>query len=212
MRLIRFATPDDGAAASAIYRPAVEQSATSFEAEPPDAATMAGRIAAALEVAPWLVLCDDSGVSGYAYAGRHRERHAYRFCVDVSVYVRGDRRRAGVGRALYTSLLSLLRLQGFRAAHAGVTLPNAASVGLHQSFGFQPVGVYRAVGWKLGAWHDVGWFQLELLPRTGEPAPLLSMAALLAHPDFAPALAAGAAPRAPHAAAEQGGQGGRGGR
>jgi L-amino acid N-acyltransferase YncA/FMN phosphatase YigB (HAD superfamily) len=97
---------------------------------------MARRLAATLSFAPWLVCVDGARVDGYAYATRHRERAAYRWCVDVSVYVRDGCRRGGVGRALYTSLLALLRLQGFRAAHAGITLPNDASVGLHESLGF----------------------------------------------------------------------------
>ena len=114
----------------------------------------------------------------YAYASKHRERAAYRWCVDVSVYIRDSCRRSGVGRALYTSLFTLLRLQGFYAAHAGVTLPNEASVGLHESLGFRPVGVYPRVGFKDGRWYDVGWWQLALRDRSEEPGPTLSMEAL----------------------------------
>jgi phosphinothricin acetyltransferase len=99
---------------------------------------------------------------GYAYASRHRERAAYQWSVDTTVYVRQGRQRRGVGRALYTALLGVLPLQGYVNAYAGVTLPNPASVGLHTAMGFQPVGTYRRVGWKLGRWHDVAWFQRPL--------------------------------------------------
>jgi len=192
--VLRLAEPADAAAVAAIYAPVVAGTAISFELEPPDSREMEARIAAALGFAPWLVCCDGGAVVGYAYAARHRERAAYRWSVDVSVYVGEGRRRGGVGRALYGSLLALLRLQGFCAAHAGITLPNAASVGLHEALGFRPVGVYRKVGFKLGAWHDVGWWQLELRERRGPPAPTLSMAELRRAPGFDAALAAGLAP------------------
>ena len=126
---------------------------------------MRGRLAKVLEPYPWLV-CEDGGeVLGYVYATQHRERAAYRWSVDTSVYVRQGRQRRGVGRALYTSLLAVLPLQGYVNAYAGATLPNPASVGLHEAMGFQPVGVYRQVGFKYGAWHDVAWFQRPLQPR-----------------------------------------------
>lgn len=191
MDTIRMATPQDGPGLAAIYDPIVAGTCISFEVDPPGPEEMARRVEAAHDVTPWLVLEDGRGVAGYAYASRHRERAAYRWSVDVSVYVREDRRRGGVGRALYTSLLAVLRLQGFRAAHAGVTLPNPGSVALHEAVGFRPVGVYRKVGFKAGAWHDVGWWQLELLPREGEPPPPRPLAAVLADPGYPAALAAG---------------------
>ena len=186
-----MATLADAAAAAEIYRPAVEGSIISFELEPPTAAEMATRLRGVLALMPWLACEVDGQVVGYAYAGRHRERAAYRFCVDLAVYVREGWRGRGVGRALYGSLLPLLRLQGYRAAHAGISLPNAASVGLHEAIGMRPVGIYPKAGWKLGAWHDVGWWQLELLPREGEPPEPLSMEALLASAGFDDALGAG---------------------
>jgi L-amino acid N-acyltransferase YncA len=171
MATVRFAEAGDAAAIAEIYRPEVEASAISFETEAPDAAEMARRIAATLERVPWLVCARADEVLGYAYASRHRERAAYRWCVDASAYVHLDWRRHGVGRALYTALFALLVEQGFYAAHAGITLPNRASVALHESVGFRPVGVYPRVGYKLGAWHDVGWWQLPLRERVGEPPP-----------------------------------------
>jgi len=190
MPVIRMAGPTDAAEIAAIYRPYVTSAATSFELEPPDAAAMAGRIEAVLAIAPWLVSTDEDGrVIGYAYASRHRDRLAYQWSVDVAVYVLTARHRGGIGRTLYQRLFSLLRLQGFYAAHAGITLPNPASVGLHETLGFRPVGIYRAVGWKLGAWHDVGWWQLPLQPRPADPAPPLRLAEAQALPGWAAALA-----------------------
>jgi L-amino acid N-acyltransferase YncA len=192
MKTIRIADPADGREVADIYAPIVSGSAISFEAEVPTEREMAGRIAAALAFAPWLVCVDAQRVAGYAYASKHRERAAYRWCVDVSVYVRDGFRRTGVGRALYASLFALLRLQGFCAAHAGITLPNEASVRLHESLGFRPVGVYPRVGFKLGRWHDVGWWQLPLRDRSGEPGPTSSMEALRRSAGWDDALAAGA--------------------
>ena len=169
--MIRLARADDGAAAARIYDPVVARTAISFELDPPGPVEMKRRIVTALAFAPWLVEERDGIVRGYAYASKHRERAAYQWSVDVGVYVDEEHRRSGVGKALYGKVFRLLRLQGFYAAHAGVTLPNAASVGLHESLGFRPVGVYRGVGYKLGGWRDVGWWQLELRDRAGEPSP-----------------------------------------
>ena len=188
MKSIRLAHPSDAPSALAIYAPIVAATAISFETEIPTAREIERRIATTLEFAPWLVLLEDGEMAGYAYASRHRERAAYRWCVDVSVYVGEKHRRRGVGRALYTSLFTLLRLQGFYAAHAGVTLPNGASVRLHESLGFRPVGVYPAVGFKQGVWHDVGWWQLPLRERAGEPQPLLTPDELRRQPGFEAAL------------------------
>lgn len=112
---------------------------------------------------PWLVADDpDGGVIGYAYAAKHRERAAYRWSVDCSVYITAKAQRRGVGRLLYGELLPVLRGLGYFRVFAGIALPNPPSVGLHESVGFKPVGVYRRVGYKYGAWHDVGWWQLSL--------------------------------------------------
>ena len=174
---IRMASTNDAAAIAAIYRPYVTDAVTSFEVDPPGAAAMGARIEAVLARAPWLVQTDaDGAVVGYAYASRHHERAAYQWSVDVAVYIHAAHHRRGVGRALYEKLFALLRLQGYYVAHAGITLPNAASVGLHESLGFVPVGVFPAVGWKFGAWRDVGWWRLQLQPLAATPAPPLSLA------------------------------------
>lgn len=167
--LIRLAAPLDGAALAEIYRPAVADCSTSFELEPPGAAEMARRVAQCIQRTPWLVYERDGRVVGYAYAGAHRERAAYQWSVEVSAYVHGDFHRRGIARALYNSLFAALAVQGFRNAYAGITLPNDASVALHASVGFTPVGVYRGIGYKLGAWHDVGWYERALAPRVVNP-------------------------------------------
>jgi L-amino acid N-acyltransferase YncA len=185
----RLADASDAAAIASIYRPYVIGAATSFETEPPDAAEMARRIETGLGFAPWLICTDDRGVVlGYAYASRHRDRAAYQWSVDVTVYIHADQHRRGIGRALYLRLFPLLRLQGFYVAHAGITLPNPGSVGLHEALGFRAVGVYPAVGWKLGDWRDVGWWQLPLQTRPPSPTPPLSLAQAQALPGWTAAL------------------------
>jgi phosphinothricin acetyltransferase len=166
---LRLATPDDAAAVSAIYAPFVAGTPISFEVEAPDAAEMTRRLATAMPLHPFLVAVDADQVVGYAYGGSHNERAAYRWSVNVSVYVDRGRHRTGVGRSLYRALLALLAAQGYRQAIAGITLPSPASVGIHEAMGFRPVGIYRQVGWKLGAWHDVGWWQLTLDGSDGAP-------------------------------------------
>lgn len=179
MMRIRLARPGDGPALAAIYRPAVAKRATSFEIDPPDGDEMARRVAATLPARPWLA-CEAGGdrVVGYAYASRHRDRAAYQWCVEVSAYVDGAWQRRGIGRGLYESLFAVLELLGYRNAYAGVTLPNPASEGLHAAVGFTPVGVYRGVGWKLGAWHDVLWLERRLGGAAAAPASLLAVDAI----------------------------------
>ena len=167
---VRVATPADAGAIAGIYAPIVRDTAISFELEPPTADEMRQRIASISGVLPWLVSIDAHGaVDGYAYAGRHRERAAYQWAVDVTAYVRADARQQGVGRRLYGRLFEELVRLGYFQAFAGIALPNAASVRLHEALGFEPLGVYRKVGFKHGAWRDVGWWQKELQPPTEQP-------------------------------------------
>ena len=168
---IRVAEAGDAEAIAAIYRPAVESSAISFETVAPGRDEIARRLADTLVAYPWLV-CEIGGrVAGYAYASTHRVRAAYQWSVDTSVYVDEAFRRSGVGRGLYRSLFAILGAQGFFNAFAGIALPNPASVALHEAVGFEPLGVYRRVGFKLGAWHDVGWWYLPLQPLPASPVP-----------------------------------------
>ena len=168
---IRDANPDrDAAACAAIYAPHVEGSPVSFEERAPEAAEMAARIERYGTSHAWLVAEREGKVVGYAYATAFNERPAYRWSASVSVYIDASARGSGVGRALYEALFARLRERGFRTACGGITLPNEASRGLHQSLGFEQVGVNRKIGWKEGAWRDVGWFQLELAaPGEGPP-------------------------------------------
>jgi L-amino acid N-acyltransferase YncA len=170
--LIRHADPArDAATCAAIYAPFVRETVISLEEVAPSTAEMAQRIERVSLTHPWLVAEDAGTVAGFAYATPHRERVSYRWATDVSVYVDAGHRRCGVGRTLYRELFGLLIRQGLWVACAGVTLPNDASVALHESFGFQPVGIYRRIGWKAGAWRDVGWWQLDLVaPAPGAPA------------------------------------------
>jgi phosphinothricin acetyltransferase len=167
---IRTATPDDAAAIAAIYAPIVTDTAISFELEAPSAADMRQRIVATLALLPWLVGEDAQGaVCGYVYASKFRERAAYQWAVEVTAYVRSDCRGQGIGRQLYTRLFSLLAELGYVQAVAGITLPNAASVGLHEALGFEPATCYRQVGYKHGAWRDVGYWQKALQPLPVAP-------------------------------------------
>jgi L-amino acid N-acyltransferase YncA len=170
--LIRHADPArDGAACAAIYAPFVRDTAISLEEVPPSVTEMAQRIERVSLTHQWLVAEDAGTVVGFAYATPHRERVSYRWAADVSVYVDVGHHRRGIGRTLYRELFGLLIRQGLCVACAGVTLPNEASIALHESFGFQPVGIYRRIGWKAGAWRDVGWWQLALVaPDPGVPA------------------------------------------
>jgi len=190
---IRLATVEDAEQIAAIYRPYVLHTPISFETEPPTADQMRERVAETLPRFPYLVCDADGQLTGYAYAGPHRTRAAYRWSVDVTVYVHEQHHRTGVGRALYTSLFALLQQQGFFNAYAGIALPNAGSVGLHTAMGFQPVGIYRRVGYKNGAWYDVGWWQLALQPDADPPDEPRGLAALYGTEEWKTALLQGQA-------------------
>jgi phosphinothricin acetyltransferase len=163
----------------------------SFETAPPSIEEMRRRLVKISDHYPWLVGVKDSRIVGYVYATTHRERAAYRWSVDVSAYVHSQHHRLGLGRALYTSLFRILVLQGYVNAYAGVTLPNPASVGLHETMGFQPVGVYQQVGYKYDRWHDVGWFQLMLQPRPAQPRSPVSIREVQTSAEWPTALNAG---------------------
>ena len=166
---IRHATPDDAPQIAAVYAPFVERSHVSFEERTPSAADMRERIASYTEKYPWLVAEENGEVLGYAYACAHRSRAAYRWSVDSAIYLREDARGRGIGKALYSELFRILKLQGFRNVYAGIALPNDASIALHRALGFTEVGIYRSVGYKDGAWRDTWWWQLPL--NSGDAAP-----------------------------------------
>jgi phosphinothricin acetyltransferase len=166
---IRVGTVDDAAACAAIYAPYVTGTAITFEDCPPSAAEMGRRIASANSLHAWLVLVDSGRVVGYAYGGPYKARAAYRWSCEVSVYLELGLRRTGGGRALYEALFARLAERGYRTAVAGMTLPNEASAGLHRALGFTSVGIYRRIGWKHDAWHDVAWLQRSLADSQDPP-------------------------------------------
>lgn len=176
--MIRLAVESDSEEIARIYSPAVTDHATSFERVAPNASEMAERMRNIGAQYPWLVREEDGAVIGYAYASPHRDRWAYQWSVDVCVYVASTAHRRGTGRALYTSLFAVLVLQGYRNAYAGIALPNPASEGLHLAVGFKKVGVYHAVGYKFGLWHDVAWFERQLAERITDPPPPVPITAL----------------------------------
>jgi len=167
---VRPASPEDAGWIADIYAPIVRDTVISFETDPPTADEMRQRIASTLETYPWLVVEEEGRPLGYAYASVHRARSAYRWSCDVTVYVAPHAHRKGAGTALYCRLLEIVAAQGFRNAFAGIALPNAASVGLHERVGFTHLGTYSDVGYKHGAWHDVGWWQKRLSDTDGPPA------------------------------------------
>ena len=162
MSLIRQAKPSDAEQLLEIYRPVVENTTASFELVPPSADEFSIRIAAAIEHHEWLVMEDADRLTGYAYATPHRVREAYQYSVETSVYVHADCRVKGVGKKLYKALFVSLQSRDFHNAYAGITLPNDASVALHESLGFEPIGVFREIGFKHDDWHSVSWWQRRI--------------------------------------------------
>jgi L-amino acid N-acyltransferase YncA len=161
--VIRPATSIDAAPIAAIYAPFVDRGAVSFESVAPDDSEMARRIERTIETHPWLVAEDDRGdVVGYAYATRFRNRTAYRFAAETSVYVRATENRRGLGTELSLALLDALRGAGFRIAVAVITLPNDPSIRMHERIGYREAGRLPAIGWKFNRWHDIGYWSLDL--------------------------------------------------
>lgn len=162
---IRAATVADAEEIAAIYAPIVSETAISFEWKPPTAEVFQERIAKTLAKYAWLVATDDAKqIAGYVFAGGHKDPTSYQWSVNTSVYIRADSRGRGVGKALYTELFRRLVSLGYHRAFAGVALPNPASIALHESVGFNPVGIYKNVGFKFGAWRDVSWWHKDLQP------------------------------------------------
>lgn len=185
---VRLATPADGAACAVIYAPYVTGTAISFELVPPDAAEMGTRIARTIERTPWVVVEVEGIVRAYAYGTRHRDRAAYDWTVETTVYVDRGLTGMGLGRIAMRAVLAILRLQGAHLVVAGVTQPNPGSSRLHDALGFRRVGEYEAIGWKSGAWHGVEWFALELAPRDEPPKALIPLPELAGRPELEAAL------------------------
>lgn len=182
--VIRPARRDDAGAVAAVYAPYVLDTAVSFETEAPTAAVMAQRVSETLATHPWLVADRNGEVVGYAYAGKHSQRAAYRWTVNVTVYVRGQERGGGVGRSLYRVLLATLREQGFRSAFAEVVMPNPGSARLHEAMGFEHIGTHKDIGHKLGRWHDIAYWRLGLAEGTAPPREPIPFASFQHMPAF----------------------------
>jgi phosphinothricin acetyltransferase len=179
---IRIAHADDAAAVHAIYAPSVTDGVATFETARPGVPAMRERIVARLAQYPWLVWEDAGEVLAYAYASRFRERAAYDWIAETSIYVREDARRAGLARRLYGVLLEAMRLQGIHQAVGVITLPGEASVRMHEAMGFEPAGVWRQSGYKLGRWWDVGVWQKTLQAPPERPVAVTPFAALRDEP------------------------------
>lgn len=189
---IRLVATQDCEQIAAIYAPYVRDTGISFETEPPSADEIRSRVEKTVEFMPWLV-CDRGGqILGYAYADKYRARAAYQWSASVSVYVDSSAHRNGVGRGLYTSLFSILKLQGLHNLYAGITLPDVGnSVAFHRSFGFQQIGLEESVGYKLGAWHSVSMWHLLLRPLVPNPQPPISMPGVTKTESWTAAISAG---------------------
>jgi phosphinothricin acetyltransferase len=172
--LLRMATEADARELLSIYAPYVMRTPITFETEIPSEKELRRRIVQTLSVAPWLVCIKDDVIAGFAYANKHHERQAYAWSCNVSVYIAEEFHRQGLGRALYTELFSRLKEQGFCNVFAGITLPNSNSVGLHSSMGFKHIGTYESVGFKMNKWHDVSWWQKQLVCCDAKPATIRS--------------------------------------
>jgi len=168
---IRLATIEDGKQVLEIYSNYVINTATSFETDVPSEQEMQSRIASCLQKYPWIVCVINERIAGYVYASKHREREAYQWSCESSVYVDDDFQGRGIGKKLYQLLFQILKLQGFRNLYAGITMPNEASINLHEKCGFKHFATYENIGYKLGKWHTVKWWKLQINNYDLNPPP-----------------------------------------
>ncbi len=182
--MIRIARDEDAAAIHAIYAPSITDGVATFETELPGVAAMRERIHIRLQHYPWLAWEEAGEVLAYAYAGRFRERAAYDWIAETSIYVRGDAQRRGIARRLYGVLLDTMRLQGINQAVGVITLPGSVSVAMHETMGFSAAGVWRQCGYKLGQWWDVGVWQKQLQVPAATPLPIIPLPQLLGSQDL----------------------------
>jgi phosphinothricin acetyltransferase len=175
---IRIARQDDSPAIAEIYAPIVAYTHISFELEPPGSDEMWGRMSKAIENHVGLVAEEAGTVVGYAYASKYREKPAYKWSTESTIYVRDSARGKGVGSGLYKTLLRILAAQNYRQVYGGIALPNAASIALHEAVGFKHIGINPEAGYKLGRWHDLGWWSFQLNAGDGEPSPPIPLKAL----------------------------------
>ncbi len=169
--MIRQATAADAAGILSIYEPFIRDTSLTFETEVPSLADFENRIASYTTQFPWLVAIEQQDILGYAYASRYRERAGYQWSVECSIYVREEQWGSGLAGKLYDALFLLLRAQGFTTVYAVINLPNDRSVRFHEKMGFRYLVTYEKVGFKLGRWKDVGWWQLRLNNFSENPMP-----------------------------------------
>ena len=175
---MRLATVGDAPAVLAVYAPYIRDTAITFETDVPSPAAFAARMEGIIGTYPYLVIEEDGAVAGYAYAHRIGERAAFAWNAELSVYLAPSCQGRGWGEALLRTTLDLLALQGVRTAYSLVTVPNAASVGLHEKLGFTTMGIQTRAGFKGGAWHDVAWLHKSIGSFAGAPAPVTPLGAL----------------------------------
>ena len=176
MKKMRVVQPSDAASILEIYTPYILNTAVTFETEIPSADSFEERIKHYTEKWPWIVYEENGALAGYAYATKHRERLAYQWCVESSVYVGDKFQRKGIASKLYNALFEVLRLQGFINIYAGITLPNDKSIAFHEQFGFTNFVYYKNVGYKLGEWRTVGWWQKQINTYEKQPSTPLNFA------------------------------------
>jgi phosphinothricin acetyltransferase len=172
---IRMALPADAGGILEIYAPHVKDSFCTFESEVPSLEEMEDRIHKAIQYRPWIVCVIDKTIAGYVYASAHRDRAAYQWSCECSVYTKNEFQGIGIGYQMYKILFQLLKLQGYKTVYAGITLPNEGSIRLHEKIGFTHFATYENVGYKLGHWKDVGWWKLQLNRYNQKPSPPLKL-------------------------------------
>ena len=170
MITLRSAAPEDAEALLEIYRPYVEETTITFETTLPTRDEFAGRIRDTIAMYPYLVAEEDGSPVGYAYAHRFRDRAAYDWSVETSVYVKKDKRGKGIGALLYRRLIAELDKQGVALAVAVITVPNDPSIAFHTAMGFSMAGILPHVGYKMGRWCGTAYMYLR--PTDGEKGPL----------------------------------------
>lgn len=161
--MIRTATPQDAEAIAGIYNHYIENTVVTFEEEPVSPQDFSRRIGDVLSASlPWLVAEQDGTILGYAYATPWKQRSAYRFSAEATIYLQHTSGGQGIGSRLYGALLPMLRQRGIHAVMGGIALPNSASVALHEKFGFRKVAHFEETGFKFGRWVDVGYWECIL--------------------------------------------------
>lgn len=176
---IRLIQNTDHEAVLAVYQPYIEHTSITFEYDVPQSEAFLERIKNVTAGYPWLVCLQNNEVIGYAYASKYRDRVAYQWAAESAIYLKEGVHRKGIARILYEALFQILCLQGYINLYAIITLPNVKSVGFHQAMGFQELGIFRKVGYKLGKWHDVIWFERHLMEHTDNPSVPQKMQSIL---------------------------------